>query len=93
MSCSLMRRGVILRVTSSEPLLDLDQLAEYNSYDPEEMEFESNTLSALSGVCVCVCVCVAREIVLRSLELQVCRRPRSSHLQPNRSITPAIPRG
>ena len=57
MSCSLMRRGVILRVTSSEPLLD--QLAEYNSYDPEEMEFESNTLSALSGVCVCVRVCGA----------------------------------
>jgi hypothetical protein len=46
MSCSLMRRGVILRVTSSEPLLD--QLAEHHSYDPEEMEFESNTLDSLS---------------------------------------------
>ena len=46
MSCSLMRRGVILRVTSSEPLLD--QLAEHHSYDPEETEFESNTLDSLS---------------------------------------------
>ena len=46
-------------VTSSEPLLDLDQLAEYHSYDPEEWS-SNRTLSRLSRVCVCVCACVWR---------------------------------